>query len=54
MGNGDLFVFGSIVLLAVYLVLTAGAIALGIWITYSIIWHAVRRGLYEFYNPRPK
>jgi hypothetical protein len=47
------FVAGGIAFLVVYLLVTAGAIVLGIWITYTIIWKAVRRGLYEYYNPRP-
>lgn len=35
----------------VYLALMAGAIALGVWITYTIIWRAVRRGLREYHYP---
>jgi hypothetical protein len=42
--------FGFIALI-VYLVLTVGIVALSIWITYSIIWRAVRRGLREYHQP---
>lgn len=36
--------------LIIYLVLTAGAIALGLWVWYTVTWRAVRRGLYEYHN----
>ena len=41
----------GLVALIVYLVITVGIIALSIWITYTIIWRAVRRGLKEYYQP---
>jgi len=44
---------GGVVALIIWLLITAGAIALSIWITYTVIWRAVRRGLYEYHNPRP-
>ena len=44
----------SIVGIVLYLVLLAGITALSIWIFYTIIWRAVRRGLREFHNPAVK
>ena len=43
---------GGIIAFVISLLFSAGAIALSIWITYTIIWRAVRRGLREFYHPR--
>lgn len=43
----------GIVALVIYLVVTAGLIALAIWIQYAIIWHAVRRGIREYFGPTP-
>jgi len=45
------FAAAGIIGLVISLLLSAGAIALGIWITYTIIWRAVRRGLREFHRP---
>ena len=39
----------GIVLLIIYLVVSLATIGVFIWIMYSIIWRAVRRGLREFY-----
>lgn len=44
------FGFG-IVAVFIAVVLYAGLIALFFWITYTIIWRAVRRGLREFHYP---
>ncbi|BDZ47295.1 cation:proton antiporter [Naasia aerilata] len=44
----------GIVALVIYLVVTAGLIALAIWIQYAIIWHAVRRGIREYFGPTPR
>lgn len=41
----------GIVFLLIYLAVSAALIALGIWITYTVIWRAVRRGLREFHYP---
>ena len=37
-----------------WLVFTAGIIVLSVWITYTVIWRAVRRGMREFYSQRPE
>lgn len=37
-----------------WLVFTVGIIVLSVWIGYTIIWRAVRRGLREFYSERPE
>ena len=34
-----------------YLLLTIGLAALSLWITYTVIWRAARRGLREFHYP---
>lgn len=39
----------GIVLLIIYLVVSLAMIGVFIWIMYSIIWRAVRRGMREFY-----
>lgn len=41
----------GLVLLFIYAVLSIAVMLLGIWLTYTIIWRAVRRGLREYYNP---
>ena len=41
----------GIAFLLVYLVVSAGVVVLGFWITYTVIWRAVRRGLREFHHP---
>ena len=41
----------GLIALVIYVAVTAGIVALSIWITYTIIWRAVRRGLREFYQP---
>lgn len=39
----------GIIFVIVYLVVTALLILLAIWIQYSIVWRAVRRGMREFH-----
>ena len=39
------------ILVVWYLLLTIGLAALGLWITYTVIWRAVRRALREFHYP---
>ncbi|MBB5633732.1 hypothetical protein BKA04_001955 [Cryobacterium mesophilum] len=39
----------GIVFVVIYLVVSALLILLAIWIQYSIIWRAVRRGMREFH-----
>jgi hypothetical protein len=47
------FASAGVVFLIVYLVVTALLIAIGIWISYSVIWRSVRRGMREFYKNVP-
>lgn len=49
----DLAAFAGFGLLAllVYLLFLVGAAALGMWIFYTVMWRAVRRGLREFHRP---
>ena len=44
---------GGIIFLIVYIVVSILLILLGIWISYSIIWRAVRRGMREFHKNNP-
>ncbi len=39
----------GIVFVIIYLVVTALLIVLAIWIQYTIVWRAVRRGMREFH-----
>ncbi len=51
MDLGNLAAQGATVLFSTLLVgfvLTIGMMALGLWMAYTIIWKAVRRGLREF------
>lgn len=43
---------GGIILVIVWLLVTAAIIVLAIWITYTIIWRAVRRGMREWERDR--
>ena len=44
----------GIIAVVLYLLFMAGVIALSVWLTYTIIWRAVRRGLREFHYPRQR
>jgi hypothetical protein len=44
--NGLAAAGGAAVLLSI--VVSAGLFLLGLWLTYTVIWRAVRRGLREF------
>jgi hypothetical protein len=45
---------GGIIAILLSVLVYAGLIALSIWITYTIIWRAVRRGLREFHYPKQR
>ncbi|MDO9589834.1 MAG: hypothetical protein Q7J04_01665 [Microcella sp.] len=45
--------FGAIGFI-LWLVFTVGIIVLSVWIGYTLIWRAVRRGMREFYSERPE
>jgi hypothetical protein len=44
---------GGIIFFIIYIVVSILLILLGIWISYSIIWRAVRRGMREFHKDNP-
>lgn len=50
--GGILASFG--VAAVVYLLIAIALIALEIWVAYTIIWRAVRRGLREFHGVSPQ
>jgi hypothetical protein len=41
----------GIFLFLLWLALSAAVIAFGLWLTYTVIWRAVRRGMREFHYP---
>ncbi len=49
----DVAATGGIVFLIVYIVVTVAIFLVGIWISYSVIWRAVRRGMREFHKDNP-
>jgi hypothetical protein len=49
----DAFAAGGVVFLIVYIVVTVAIFLIGIWISYSVIWRAVRRGMREFHKDTP-
>jgi hypothetical protein len=44
---------GGVLFLVIYLVGSLIVLLIGIWISYSVIWHAVRRGLREYHKDSP-
>jgi hypothetical protein len=49
----DLLAAGGLVFVIVYFVVTLVVFLIGIWISYSVIWRAVRRGMKEFHKDNP-
>ncbi len=45
----DVFAAGGLVFLVIYVVV----FLIGIWVSYSVIWRAVRRGMREFHKDNP-
>jgi hypothetical protein len=45
----DVFAAGGLIFVLIYVVL----FVIGIWISYSVIWRAVRRGMKEFHKDNP-
>ncbi len=43
----------GVLALVIWAVVTAAIVALALWIQYAIIWHAVRRGVREYFGPTP-
>ena len=49
--TGMYFTFMPFLSLVIGVVVSAGLFALVVWVLYSVIWRAVRRGLEEYYGP---
>ncbi len=49
----DLLAAGGLVFVIVYFVASLVVFLIGIWISYSVIWRAVRRGMKEFHKDNP-
>jgi hypothetical protein len=52
--TNSLLAGGGILFLVIYLVVTVVIFLIGLWISYSVIWRAVRRGLKEFHKDHPE
>ena len=44
---------GGLIFIVVYFVVSLPVFLIGIWISYSVIWRAGRRGLNEFHKDNP-
>ena len=51
--SNDFFAAGGVIFLVIYLVVSIVIFLIGLWISYSVIWRAVRRGLKEFHKDNP-
>jgi hypothetical protein len=49
----SLLAAGGIVFVVIYFVVSLLVFLIGIWISYSVIWRAVRRGMKEFHKDNP-
>jgi hypothetical protein len=49
----DLLAAGGLVFVIIYFVASLLVFLIGIWISYSVIWRAVRRGMKEFHKDNP-
>ena len=49
----NLIAGGGVLFLVLYLVGSLIVFLIGLWISYSVIWRAVRRGLKEFHKDNP-
>jgi SNF family Na+-dependent transporter len=49
----DLLAAGGLAFVIVYFVASLVVFLIGIWISYSVIWRAVRRGMKEFHKDNP-
>ncbi|HEX4057013.1 MAG TPA: hypothetical protein VHX87_01695 [Galbitalea sp.] len=47
------FAAGGVLFLVLYLIGSLIVFLIGIWISYSVIWRAVRRGLKEYHKDNP-
>jgi hypothetical protein len=44
---------GGFIFVLIYFVVSLVVFLIGIWISYSVIWRAVRRGLKEYHKDNP-
>jgi hypothetical protein len=51
--TNSLLAGGGILFIVIYLVGSLIVFLIGIWISYSVIWRAVRRGMKEFHKDNP-
>ena len=51
--SSSLLAGGGILFIVIYLVGSLIVFLIGIWISYSVIWRAVRRGMKEFHKDNP-
>jgi membrane protein implicated in regulation of membrane protease activity len=51
--SSSAFAAGGVLFLVLYLVGSLIVFLIGIWISYSVIWRAVRRGLKEYHKDNP-
>ena len=51
--SSSLAASGGILFLVLYLIGSLIVFLIGIWISYSVIWRAVRRGLKEYHKDNP-
>jgi hypothetical protein len=51
--TNSLLAGGGILFIVIYLVGSLIVFLVGIWISYSVIWRAVRRGMKEFHKDNP-
>jgi hypothetical protein len=49
----DLLAAGGLAFVIIYFVASLVVFLIGIWISYSVIWRAVRRGMKEFHKDNP-
>lgn len=52
--TNQLLAGGGILFFIVYIVVTIVIFLIGLWISYSVIWRAVRRGLKEYHKDHPE
>ena len=48
-----MFNSSGLIFLLIYIVLSVLSFLLVLWISYSVIWRAVRRGMKEFHKDNP-
>jgi hypothetical protein len=49
----DVLAAGGLLFVVIYFVASLVVFLIGIWISYSVIWRAVRRGMKEFHKDNP-